>query len=106
MRFELTDLQLFLRVAEAASITHGAQRANMALASASERVGKMEALAGTPLLERRRRGVALTPAGRAVAHHARLVLQQMDQMKGELSEYAGGLKGYVRLQANTSAVSE
>jgi molybdate transport repressor ModE-like protein len=106
MRFELTDLQLFVCIAESASITHGAKRANMALASASERVRKMEALAGTPLLERTRRGVTLTPAGRALAHHARLVLQQMDQMKGELSEYGGGLRGFVRLQANTAAVSE
>ena len=106
MRFEFVDLQLFLRIAEAASITHGAAQANMALASASARVRKMEDLAGIALLERGRRGVTLTPAGRALAHHARLVLGQMEHMKGELSEFAGGLKGQVRLQANTAALSE
>lgn len=106
MRFEFVDLQLFLRIAETASITHGAAQANMALASASARVRKMEDLAGIALLERGRRGVALTPAGRALAHHARLVLGQMEHMKGELSEFAGGLKGQVRLQANTAALSE
>jgi DNA-binding transcriptional LysR family regulator len=37
MRFDLTDLRLFLHVAEAGSITHGADRANMAPATA-ERV--------------------------------------------------------------------
>ncbi|HWV95919.1 MAG TPA: LysR family transcriptional regulator, partial [Xanthobacteraceae bacterium] len=36
MRFDLTDLYLFVAVAEARSITHGATRANLALASASE----------------------------------------------------------------------
>jgi molybdate transport repressor ModE-like protein len=106
MRFDLVDLQLFLRVAEAGSITHGAERSNMALASASERMRKMEELAGTALLERGRRGVILTPAGRALAHHAHLVLHQIEHMKGELSEYAGGTKGRVRIQANASAVSE
>lgn len=106
MRFDLVDLQLFLSVAEAASITHGAEMSNMALASASERIRKMEALSGTVLLERGRRGVSLTPAGRALAHHARLVLLQIDHMKGELSEYAGGTKGRVRMQANASALSE
>jgi DNA-binding transcriptional LysR family regulator len=106
MRFDLVDLQLFLHIAEAASITHGAERSNMALASASERIRKMEELAGTALLERGRRGVILTPAGRALAHHARLVLHQVEHMKGELSEYAGGIKGRVRIQANASALSE
>jgi DNA-binding transcriptional LysR family regulator len=106
MRFDLVDLQLFLHVAEAASITHGAEKSNMALASASERIRKMEALAGAPLLERGRRGVILTAAGRTLVHHARLVLQQIDHMKGELSEYAGGTKGRVRMQANASALSE
>lgn len=106
MRFDLVDLQLFLHVAEAESITRGAEKANMALASASERVRKMEELAGVALLERRYRGVALTAPGRALVHHARLVLQQIDHLKGELSEYAGGTKGRVRFQANASALSE
>lgn len=106
MRFDLVDLQLFLHVAEATSITRGAEMSNLALGSASERIRKMEELAGVALLERGRRGVILTPAGRAFVHHARLVLQQVEHMKGELFEYAGGLKGRVRMQANASAVSE
>jgi DNA-binding transcriptional LysR family regulator len=106
MRFDLVDLQLFLHVAEAASITRGAGMSNLALASASERIRKMEELAGVALLERERRGVVLTSAGRALVHHARLVLQQVEQMKGELSEYAGGTKGRIRMQANASALSE
>jgi DNA-binding transcriptional LysR family regulator len=106
LRYDLVDLQLFLHIAEAASITRGAQMANMALASASERIWKLETLAGVKLLERGRRGIVLTPAGRAFAHHARLVIHQVEHMKGELSEYAGGAKGRVRMQANASALSE
>ena len=106
MRFDLVDLQLFLDVAETASITHGAARSNLALASASGRIRKIEALCGVALLERGRRGVALTAAGRAFVHHAGLVVQQIQHMKGELSEFAGGTKGRVRMQANASALSE
>jgi DNA-binding transcriptional LysR family regulator len=106
VRYDLVDLQLFLHVAEAASITRGAEASHMALASASERVRKMEDLAGIELLERRRRGIALTAAGRAFAHHARLALDQIEHLKGELSEYAVGAKGRVRMQANASALSE
>jgi DNA-binding transcriptional LysR family regulator len=67
IRFDLIDLQLFLHVAEAASITHGATRSNMSLASASERIRDMEGTLGAPLLERKRRGVRLTPEGSGAA---------------------------------------
>ena len=106
MRFDLTDLRLFLHVVEAASITHGASRANLALASASARIRGMEESLGVALLERERRGVRPTPAGRALLHHARVVLQQLERMRGELGSYAHGLKGHVRLLANTAALTE
>src|SRR5215469_2673836 len=106
MRFDLVDLRLFLFVIEAANITHGAARAGMALASASERIRLMEESLGAPLLERHRRGVRATPAGTALAHHAQLVVQQLERMRGELSEYAGGFRARVRLLANTTAAAE
>jgi DNA-binding transcriptional LysR family regulator len=106
MRFDLTDLRLFLHVAEAGSITAGAERSALALASASARIRGMEAAAGTALLQRGRRGAAPTPAGEAVLHHARLVLQQIERMRGELGDYARGLKGHVRILGNTAAVTE
>ncbi len=106
MHFDLTDLRLFLHVAEAGSITAGAARSGLALASASARVRSMEEQAGVALLERGRRGVEATPAGRALLHHARLVAGQIERMRGELGEYARGLKGHVRLLANTAAMAE
>jgi DNA-binding transcriptional LysR family regulator len=106
MRFDLTDLRLFLNVAEQASITHGAARSHLALASASERIRGMEDALGVKLLARGRRGVRPTPAGQAVIHHARVVLQQIERMRGELGEYARGLKGHVRLLSNTAAMTE
>jgi DNA-binding transcriptional LysR family regulator len=106
MRFDLVDLRLFLFVIEAASITHGAARAGMALASASERIRLMEESLGALLLERHRRGARPTPAGAALLHHAQQVSQQLERMRGELSEYADGLRGRVRLFANTTAATE
>lgn len=106
MRFDLIDLRLFLSVVEAGSITHGAAQANMALASASARLRGMEEVIGLPLLERCRRGVEPTPAGDALAHHARIVLRQIEQMRGELGDYAKGFKGRIRMLANTAAMTE
>lgn len=106
MRFDLIDLRLFLNVVEAASITHGGERANLALASASARIRGMEETLGVRLLERGRRGVRPTPAGQALVHHARVVLQQVEQMRSELGRYARGLKGFIRILANTVVVTE
>ena len=106
MRFDLTDLRLFLQVVETSSITLGAKQANLALASASERIRGMEETLGTTLLDRGSRGVTPTPAGRALVHHARIMLQQLENMRGELREYAGGLKGHVRVLSNTAGLAE
>jgi molybdate transport repressor ModE-like protein len=106
MRFDLTDLRLFARVAEAGSLTHGAERAGLALASASERVKAMEETLGVPLLRRDRRGTHPTAAGLALLDHARLMLAQFERMKGELGAHARGLKGRIRVLSNTSAISE
>lgn len=106
MRFDLTDLRLFLDVAEAGSITHGAGRAHLALASASARLRGLEEAFRVRLLERGRRGATPTAAGRALTRHARLVLAQVDALQGELAAYAKGLKGRVRLLCNTAALAE
>jgi len=106
MRFDLTDLKLFLHVVEAGSITAGADRMHLAVAAASTRIRNMEIELGTALLNRDRQGVQPTPAGRTLIHHARLLLQQAERMRGELSEYADGLKGHIRLMSNTNALTE
>jgi len=106
MRFDLIDLQLFLHVVEAGSITGGASRAHLSLAACSERIQSMEDTLGVALLLRGRRGVAPTPAGEALVRHARLVFQQLQRMRAELGDHAEGLKGIVRLLCNTASLSE
>src|SRR6201986_2446859 len=106
MRFDLADLSLFRHVVEAGSITHGAERAHLALASASTRIRHMEEALGAPLLLRRRQGVAPTPAGRTLLQHARLILQQAERLREDLSAYAGGLAGQIRVLSNTNALTE
>lgn len=105
-RLELSDLRLFQHIAEAGSITGGAQRAHLALASASARAKAMEDALGVLLLIRQRHGVQLTDAGRALLHHARTVQRQLEHLRDEMSGYASGLKAHIRLLANTAGASE
>lgn len=106
MRFDLADLSLFRHVMEAGSITHGAERAHLALAAASTRVRNMESALGTALLVRSRQGVAPTQAGRILLQHARTMLQQAERLREDLSVYAGGQAGQIRVLSNTNALTE
>jgi DNA-binding transcriptional LysR family regulator len=106
MRFDLVDLRLFVAVADAGSITQGALGARLALASASARIKGLEAALGVTLLKRGRRGVELTEAGESLLDHARIVMHDVDAMRGDLAAFAGGAKASVHLLANTSGLSE
>lgn len=106
MRLDLADLRLFLYIVDAGSITQGAQRANLTLASASERLRSIEDAVGVKLLERRPRGVVTTEAGDALVHHARLILHQQELLKDELNAFVSGRRGTIRLYANTAALTE
>ncbi|MCJ2022911.1 LysR substrate-binding domain-containing protein [Methylobacterium sp. J-067] len=105
-RFDLVDLGLFRHVVEAGSITHGAQRANLALAAASARVRAMEDSLGTALLVRGRQGVSPTAAGRALLGHARAILAGTERLREEMATYSGGAAGQIRVVANTHALIE
>ena len=106
MHFDLADLSLFRHVVEAGSITHGAERANLALAAASTRVRNMEEALGAALLVRSRQGVAPTQAGRTLLQHARTILRQSERLREDLGAYAGGLAGQIRVLSNTNALTE
>src|SRR5438094_7428034 len=79
MHFDLADLSLFRHVVEAGSITHGAERAHLALAAASTRIRNMEQALGAALLVRSRQGVTPTQAGRTLLGHARAILRQRSE---------------------------
>jgi DNA-binding transcriptional LysR family regulator len=106
MQFDLVDLRLFMAVADDRSITHGAARVHLALASASVRIKAMEETLGVAHLKRGRRGVELTAAGENLLGHARVIVHNVETMRGDLQSFARGLRASVHLLANTSALSE
>ncbi len=103
-RIDLTSLQLFVAVCELGSIGKAAEREFIAASAVSKRLSDLEATLDTPLLYRHTRGVGLTPAGESLLHHARSVLFSLEKMQGELSEYADGVRGHVRVHASISAI--
>ncbi|MDT7838113.1 LysR substrate-binding domain-containing protein [Aquabacterium sp. OR-4] len=106
MHFDLVDLRLMVRVAESNSLTRGAESSHMSLPAASTRIKNLEESIGAKLLYRTSQGVTLTPPGQAFVHHARQVLGQIEHLRGDMQEYAKGIKGHLRVFANTTALGE
>ena len=106
MHFDLTDLRLFVATADEGNMTRAAERQHLSLAAASARIKSLETQSGLSLLYREARGVRLTPPGEAFLYHARGVLRQAEQMRTDLQEYGGGLRGHLRVFANTTAVTD
>ncbi|WP_106477916.1 LysR family transcriptional regulator [Phytohalomonas tamaricis] len=105
-RLDFVTLKLFVAIADEHSLTRAAEREHLALAAVSKRISDLEMQLGISLLYRRPRGIELSAAGHAFLHHARLMLENLSQLDADMSEYRIGIKGHVRLHANTSSVIE
>ncbi|QCI11106.1 LysR family transcriptional regulator [Pseudomonas putida] len=106
MRYDLTSLDLFITVAQERNLTRAAGIKHLAVSAVSKRISELEAQIGSPLLIRNARGVELTPAGQSLLFYARQLKQTMAQLDNELSEFAAGVKGHIRIHAITSALSQ
>lgn len=105
MRYELTDLRLFLEIAQAGSLSAGAAAVFITASSASYRLKNLEQALGTTLFERTSRGMGLTAAGESVLVHVRDLFEGIERMQGDVSRFVSGLKGHVRLIANSSSLN-
>ncbi|HSW17590.1 MAG TPA: LysR family transcriptional regulator [Ramlibacter sp.] len=105
MRFDWTDLRIFLHVCEAGSMTGAATRCHLTLAAVSARILNLEETNGITLLRRLPRGVAPTPAGEILAAHARLVFDQIQRLEHDLAHGLGASERPWVVLANSSALA-
>ncbi|MFO1324344.1 MAG: LysR family transcriptional regulator [Burkholderiales bacterium] len=100
------SLRHFVAVCEERNIARAAEREAIVPSAISKRIAAMENDAGVTLLKRGRRGIEPTPAGEVLLRDAREVLGMLDRMMSELSEFATGAHGSVRVFASLSVLSE
>lgn len=105
-RFDLLTLELFVAVATLKSISQTAVTENIAASAISKRISDFEAQIGTPLFYRQQQGVELTPAGEEMLRHAKDLQRLLDRIGDHMTDFAQGLKGTVRIAANTSAITQ
>jgi DNA-binding transcriptional LysR family regulator len=104
--FDPVTLRLFTAVCEERNIARAAEREAIVASAVSKRIAAIEADVGAPLLVRGRRGIEPTAAGQALLRQAREVLSTMARMHAELSDFATGAQGSVRILASPSVLAE
>ena len=104
-RARMTDEQVdtFLALVRARSVTGAADLVRCAQATASERLRALERELGTPLYRRRGRGVELTAAGRAAAAALPSVRAARDAARGRVRAAASGLAARLELAVCVTA---
>ncbi|WP_164756598.1 LysR family transcriptional regulator, partial [Mesorhizobium sp. M7A.F.Ca.CA.001.13.1.1] len=96
--------RIFLAVYNLGNISKAAARENIASSAISKRLHSLESELGAPLFYRHSRGVEATPAGEMLAKHAATLFSQINRMTSEMSTFASGVAGQVRIHAHTSAI--
>ncbi|GAB2895341.1 LysR family transcriptional regulator [Paralcaligenes sp. KSB-10] len=104
VHFDIQSLRVFLYAAQAGSLTKAAERSHMTLSALSKRISELEKTIGCTLFVRLPRGLALTPAGQNLADHAQNLLNSVNRMALDMNDYALGVRGHVRIWANTSSI--
>ncbi|MCS3472150.1 DNA-binding transcriptional LysR family regulator [Pseudomonas sp. JUb42] len=102
--FDLQSLRVFLLAAEHGSLTRAAEHAGMTLSALSKRIAELERVTDCALFIRLPRGLELTSAGQGLHQHARSILDGVNRMAVDVGDYAVGVRGHVKVWANTSAV--
>lgn len=98
-------LLLLRDVARSGSLSGAARNLGLTQPAVAQQIRALEAEAGTPLVVRAGRGVALTEAGRLLVAHADAVADRLVAAEQELGALSGLATGTVRLAAFPTAAA-
>jgi DNA-binding transcriptional LysR family regulator len=101
----LNQLRTFMAVAETGSVGGAAEQLAISQPAVSAAIASLNDEFGAPLIERVGRGTRLTPAGSALALHARRIFAMLDQAQRETSNAARNKVRRLRL-ATVTTVAE
>ena len=106
MKLDPVSLRFFVAVMEEGTIAAAAAREHIAASAVSKRLSELEQGLQTELFTRSNKGIEPTAAAYALQNLARGVLNDLDGIVTQMSEYASGLRGHVRVYANISAITQ
>jgi DNA-binding transcriptional LysR family regulator len=104
MKIDIAALQMLVAAVEERSLAKAGEREHLVTSAASKRISELERQVGTVLLTRHNRGVEPTPAGAALYHKARAILQSVRSLEDLCEEFSPDGIPKIRLAANRSAI--
>jgi len=106
MKLDPLSLKLFVSVIEEGTIAAAAEREHIVASAVSKRLSELEIALDTQLLQRSNKGIQPTEAGLALLSLARGLLHDLDDVYLQMREYSSGTRGYVRVHANISTITQ
>jgi DNA-binding transcriptional LysR family regulator len=94
---QLEDMQVFVRIVEAGSITKAAGQLNLAKSAVSKRLNDLENRLGSKLINRTTRTSSLTEAGQQYYQRVQLLLGEVDLLNGDMARENKVLTGSLKL---------
>lgn len=94
---QLENMQVFVRIVEAGSITKAAEQLNLAKSAVSKRLGDLETRLGSKLINRTTRTSSLTDAGNQYYQRVKLLIGEVDSLNGDMACKTQVLSGSLRL---------
>jgi len=102
-RVEFWEQRLFKEIAATRSMSRGAEHCGVSQSAASQHVQEVERRLGVTLLDRSKRPLELTPAGRIYNDFCRDVLRREEEFSLSLESLRGDVQGAVRVASIYSA---
>lgn len=99
-------LRYFLEVARTGSLTKASERLYVAVSALSRQIAKLESEMGTPLFERRPRGMVLSEAGELLAAHARRTLLESERVTDEIRGLTSGGRATLRVASSEGVAND
>lgn len=96
------ELKAFVATAQTGSFTAAADQLGVSNRLTSKYVAELESRLGVRLLQRTTRKVGLTPAGEDLLARAPALLDDLDDLLGEVSEGSRGFTGVIRISASVT----
>ena len=100
---ELAGIRIFVQVVEEGSLSATARQNHASVSSIARQVKSLEDLLGTRLLNKTTRNQSLTEAGQIFYERAKLILEDIDRVKRDVSSFQNSVKGLLRVYLRTSA---
>ena len=95
-------MRVFVKIADAGNLSAAGRQLGLSLTSVSRQLMALEAVLGTPLVERTTRHLSLTESGQLYYERAKQILEEVAEAERGLTAQRGVASGRLRITVSAS----